>query len=61
VSIWQESHDTRHPCHSSAWRAERTIDPMTTTVILLVLAVALAVLAPRFGTDTRDGRDWRAC
>ncbi|MFC7382378.1 hypothetical protein [Sphaerisporangium rhizosphaerae] len=26
--------------------------------LILVLIAAAAVLAPLFGTDTRDGRDW---
>ncbi|MFC4531577.1 hypothetical protein [Sphaerisporangium dianthi] len=30
---------------------------MSWMIPLLLIAVA-AVLAPRFGTDTRDGRDW---
>jgi len=33
---------------------------MTITVLLLALA-ALALLAPRYGADSRDGCDWRAC
>ncbi len=31
---------------------------MTAILVLLILA-AVAALAPRFGADTRDGRDWR--
>jgi hypothetical protein len=31
---------------------------MTIYVLLLVL-VAVALLAPRHGVDTRDGRDWQ--
>ncbi|MBO0877675.1 MAG: hypothetical protein J2P19_30225 [Pseudonocardia sp.] len=31
---------------------------MTGLVVMLVL-VMVAVLAPRYGVDTRDGRDWR--
>jgi len=34
---------------------------MTTTLLLLALFVAVALLAPRYGTDTRDGCDWRTC
>jgi hypothetical protein len=32
-----------------------------TILLLLVVMGALAALAPRYGTDTRDGCDWRAC
>ena len=30
-----------------------------TLIVLLSLLVALAVTAPRWGADTRDGRDWQ--
>jgi hypothetical protein len=30
-----------------------------TAYVLLALLVALAVVAPRWGADTRDGRDWQ--
>ncbi len=30
-----------------------------TLFVLLSLLVALAVTAPRWGADTRDGRDWQ--
>jgi hypothetical protein len=33
---------------------------MTIPLLLLVLwAVGVAALAPRYGADTRDGRDWQ--
>jgi hypothetical protein len=31
---------------------------MTGLVVMVLVLVVLAVLAPRFGVDTRDGRDW---
>ncbi|HEX3607881.1 MAG TPA: hypothetical protein VH134_18310 [Candidatus Dormibacteraeota bacterium] len=29
-------------------------------IVFLVMLVVLAALAPRWGHDTRDGRDWQA-
>lgn len=35
---------------------------MTGPVVMLLVLVALALLAPFYGADTRDSRDWRpAC
>jgi hypothetical protein len=38
-------------------------DPGAMTLLLLLAGLAaLAVVVPRWGTDSRDGRDWRrAC
>ncbi len=33
---------------------------MTNFLIFLAAAALLAVIAPRYGADTRDSRDWRA-
>jgi hypothetical protein len=33
---------------------------MTGLVVMALVLVVLAVLAPRYGVDTRDGRDWRS-
>ena len=34
---------------------------MTTLLLLLVIAAVTALLAPRYGSDSRDGCDWRTC
>ena len=34
---------------------------MTTLLLLLAFAIVTAVLAPLYGTDSRDGCDWRTC
>ncbi|MEP6462972.1 MAG: hypothetical protein ABJC62_06025 [Frankiaceae bacterium] len=31
---------------------------MATSVLFLVFFIALAILGPIFGADTRDGQDW---
>jgi hypothetical protein len=32
-----------------------------TAYLLLAILVAIAVLAPHYGADSRDGCDWKAC
>jgi hypothetical protein len=56
--VWQKIDGHRQSCHWFAPVPARTMLVMTPFLVLLIVA-AIAALAPRYGADTRDGRDWR--
>jgi predicted membrane chloride channel (bestrophin family) len=57
--VWQENGATARFCHCYPLGLKRTINRMTALVIILLALAVLAVLALRYGVDTRDGRDWQ--
>jgi hypothetical protein len=57
--VWQENSAIARFCHCYLLGRKRTINGMTALVIILLALVVLAVLALRYGVDTRDGRDWQ--
>jgi hypothetical protein len=57
--VWQENSAIARFCHCYPRGRKRTINGMTALVIILLALVVLAVLALRYGVDTRDGRDWQ--